>query len=58
MSKNKELKYRAICPKCRKPYDIRRGEILNGVLMCSDCFKAIPYTTLEIKEDELPMNFR
>lgn len=28
MPKNKELKYRAICPLCDKPFDMREGKLL------------------------------
>ena len=47
MSKNKELKYRAVCPQCGKPYDTRNGKNLNGVLLCPECYKALPFATLD-----------
>ena len=42
---NKELKYRAICPYCKKPFDTREGELAYGILCCKDCYKKIPYQT-------------
>lgn len=35
----KDLKYRAICPLCGKVFDSREGELLDGKLVCPDCFK-------------------
>ena len=35
----KDLKYRAICPLCGKVFDCREGELLDGKLVCPDCFK-------------------
>lgn len=43
MNKNlifmKDLKYRAICPLCGKAFDSRKGKVLDGKLVCPDCFK-------------------
>lgn len=39
MSKNKELKYRAVCPHCNKGFDTRKGVLYWGVLVCPDCEK-------------------
>lgn len=35
----KDLKYRVICPLCGKVFDSREGELLDGKLVCPDCFK-------------------
>ena len=45
MPNNKELKYRAICPYCKNPFDTRTGKLYLGYLVCEECFKKIPYTT-------------
>lgn len=51
MPKNKELKYRAICPLCDKPFDMREGKLLflDNRLYCKDCrdklLKTIKYKT-------------
>lgn len=38
MGKNKDLKYRAVCPHCGKAFDTRHeGESYWGVLICADC---------------------
>lgn len=34
-----KLKYRVICPLCGKAFDSREGELLDGKLVCPDCFK-------------------
>ena len=47
MSKNKELKYRGICPLCNKPYDTREGKYLNGFLYCKDCFNSFNFKTID-----------
>ena len=47
MSKNKDLAYRAVCPKCGKAYDIRNGRKLNGILLCADCHGTLPFRTLD-----------
>ena len=42
----KDLKYRAICPLCGKAFDCREGGLLDGSLVCPDCFKDhMQYTT-------------
>lgn len=42
----KDLKYRAICPLCGKAFDCREGDLLDGSLVCPDCFKDhMQYTT-------------
>ena len=35
---NKDLRYRAICPICKKPFDSRYGNIINGKVICSICY--------------------
>ena len=40
MSKNKDLRYRAICPHCGKPFDTRLGQLFWGELICPECEKA------------------
>ena len=37
MSKNKEYRYRAICPHCGKPFDTRLGQLFWGELICQEC---------------------
>lgn len=39
MSKNKELRYRAVCPHCGKAFDTRYGTLYWGDLICRDCVK-------------------
>lgn len=41
MCKDKELKYRAICPHCKKPFDTRFGQLFWGKLICPECEKAM-----------------
>lgn len=44
-----KLKYRAICPLCGKAFDSREGELLDGKLVCPDCFKDYgQYATLSV----------
>ena len=51
MGKNKDLKYRAVCPKCGKVYDTRNGISWGGILICPDCHRSIPFVTYpEIKK--------
>lgn len=40
MSKNKDLKHRAICPECGKAFDMRREGFNNecNQVICADCF--------------------
>ena len=48
MSKNKDLKYRAVCADCNKGFDTRKGgEIYWGKLICPDCYhKKVRYNEL------------
>lgn len=46
MSKNKELRHRCYCPKCDKVFDNRyEGFVVNGILICADCYHKIKYNT-------------
>lgn len=39
MKKNKELKYRAVCPHCNKGFDTRyEGFNHYGRIICADCY--------------------
>lgn len=45
---SKELKYRAICPYCKKPFDLRNEQfMLYGELICADCYHELPIETIE-----------
>ncbi len=40
MSKNKDLKYRAVCPHCNKGFDTRHeGFNYWGRIVCADCYQ-------------------
>lgn len=39
MGKDKELRYRAICYNCGKPFDSRYGMNILGHLCCYECEK-------------------
>ena len=45
--KELKLKYRAVCPMCHKPFDLRTGkpDPVYGTLCCPDCFKQLPFRT-------------
>lgn len=45
------MKYRAICPVCHKPYDMRFGYLVNGHLVCIDCVRNIISST-RLQHDE------
>ena len=46
MSKNK-LKYRAICPQCKKPFNLRdEGMWHEGYIYCADCYRSFTYREL------------
>ena len=47
MSKNKDLKHRAICPVCGKAFDLRQGLKVTGYMMCADCGRRHPLATLK-----------
>jgi formylmethanofuran dehydrogenase subunit E len=48
MGKDKTMQYRAICPKCGKPFDSRKGVPFFGHLCCPDCYeKYTKYATLD-----------
>ena len=49
MSKDKSMKYRAICVKCGQPFDSRKGNtFFFGYLCCPDCYeKYTRYATLD-----------
>lgn len=40
---SKELKYRAICFICNKPFDSRKGFLYFGHLICTNCSKELKY---------------
>ena len=42
---SKELKYRAICPRCNKAFDSREGKVHAGELVCPECHSKIPFKT-------------
>jgi len=43
MSISKELRYRAVCPICKKAFDIRTGKLYFGHLTCEDCYKKVEF---------------
>lgn len=52
MSKN-ELKYRAICPNCKKPFDLRKDGHLceDGRVYCSKCVTFKTFFDNKIKKN-------
>lgn len=49
MSKNKDLKYRAVCPTCGKAFDTRKEgfpEPDTNKLICADCYNKLKYRTI------------
>lgn len=49
-----KLKYRAICPLCGKAFDSREGEVLDGKLVCPNCFKDNEANTKELEKKQYP----
>ncbi len=47
MNENKELQHRCHCPYCSKVFDNRyEGFVVNGYLICADCYNKLQYKTV------------
>lgn len=43
---DKDLKYRAICPLCEKPFDSRDGKLSpDGKVVCQECYEHFGFAT-------------
>lgn len=50
---SKDLKYRAVCPLCGKPFDSRDGKrALDGKVICGECYEHFGFTTFMDWGDE------
>lgn len=43
---SKDLKYRAVCPLCGKPFDSRDGKLIpDGKVVCGECYEHFGFST-------------
>lgn len=50
---SKDLKYRAVCPLCGKPFDSRDGKLIpDGKVVCGECYEHFGFSTFMDWGDE------